>query len=77
MSVDEKKLSRAQQQMMKSMERFKLEQLAHSDRIRRRSNIMAFGLFALVAGIYTYTIRRMGQDNFLDDDEPLVKQKLT
>jgi len=62
---------------MKTLERYKIEQIAHSDRIRRRSNIMAFGLFGLVAGIYIYTIRKMGQDNFLDDDEPLIKQKLT
>lgn len=62
---------------MKNLERYKIEQIALSDRIRRRSNIMAIGLFGMVVGIYVYTIRRMGQDNFLDDDEPLAKQKLT
>jgi len=74
MSTESRKLPRGQQHVMKAVERLKLEELAHADRIRRRSNVMAFGLFAMVIGIYTYTIRKMGQDTFLDDDEPMIKE---
>jgi len=59
--------------MLKTVDRLKLQEILHADRIRRRANVMAFGLFGLVIGIYVYTIRKMGQDTFLDDDEPLIK----
>lgn len=75
MSATSKKIPRAHEQMIRSAERYKLEQIAHADKIRRRSNIMGLGLFAFVVGVYVYTIRRMGQDSFLDDNEPMIKQR--
>uniref|UniRef100_A0A915KU51 Cytochrome c oxidase assembly factor 3 mitochondrial coiled-coil domain-containing protein n=1 Tax=Romanomermis culicivorax TaxID=13658 RepID=A0A915KU51_ROMCU len=35
--------------------------------------ILTTGLFVLVGSIYAYTIKRFGQEDFLDDNEPLQK----
>lgn len=42
-------------------------------RQRRNARVMGLGLTGVVIAIYSYTIYRMGQEKFLDDNEPLQK----
>lgn len=65
--ADKLKLSQAQLDYMKILEKQNVERVAKLKRLRRNNLITGFSLLGAVIGIYAYSILAVKQEKFLDE----------
>lgn len=65
--ADKLKLSQAQLDYMKILEKQNIDRVAKLKRLRRNNLITGFALLGSVIGIYTYSILAVKQEKFLDE----------